>query len=129
MKVATKERKVGRKVIEEATECKFFQVSPLFGSLKSDKGLTENMSPIWAVCNTTSSKKVNMKLDVAIFEVPLLRSLNDVKLPTPSKFPLFNVIVQTAVNTRKIEKDEILYFSTMVDDESESETESKGEDK
>ena len=53
-----------------------------------------------------------MKLDVAVFEVPLLRSLNDVKLPTPSKSPLFNVIVQIAVNTRKIEKDEILYFST-----------------
>ena len=62
-----------------------------------------------------------MKLDVAIFEVPRLRCLNDVKLPTPFKFPLFNVMVQTAVNTRKIEKDEILYFTTMLDDESEGE--------
>ena len=80
-----------------------------------------DMSPIWAVCNTTSLKKVNMKLDVAVFEVPPLRCSTDIKLPNPIQKPMFNVVAQIATNTRKIEKDEILYFTTMLDDESEGE--------
>ena len=128
MKVRTNEKKVGGKAVEEAVEGKFFQISPLFSKFKTDSKMTpENMSPIWGVSKTTSSKKVNMRLDVALFEVPPLRCLNDVKFPSAVKSPLFNVQVQVATNTRKIEKNEILCFSTMLDGESEKEDEGESE--
>ena len=62
---------------------------------------------------------MNMKLDVAIFEVPPLRASSEIKMPSPIHKPMFTVCAQIATNTRKIEKDETLNFTTMDDDDSE----------
>ena len=60
-----------------------------------------------------------MRLDICVWDVPPLKAVSEIRMPSPQQKSMFTVCAQIAINTRKINKDEILYFTIMDADESD----------
>jgi hypothetical protein len=129
IKVLAKEKK-SRIAIQEPdtsqrsqqTRETFYVNSPLFGArlgIKRHKLATNNMSPLWALTRTSSTKDVNMELVVKCFDVAPMQEVGG-KMPSAFKKPMWAALVQAAANTRKIKKGDILHLSLMRDDVSSS---------
>ena len=95
----------------------FYVISPRFwtrdvAQKKSIHHMAEAMSPFWAINRTTSTSDVNMQLKYLCFEVPSIIPIVE-KMPSPIKKPLWTVVMQCAVNTKRIQKGDILHISMM----------------
>ena len=85
-------------------------VSP--GTSKNDDAGT--MSPLWFIQKTLNPGDVNMCLNRATFAVQ--PPTTDNPIFKGSKKSLFDVDILVAVNSKKVKKDDVLYFSVMQED-------------
>ena len=85
-------------------------VSP--GTSKNDDAGT--MSPLWFIRKTHNPGDVNMRLNRATFAVQ--PPTTDNPIFKGSKKSLFDVDILVAVNSKKVKKDDVLYFSVMQED-------------
>lgn len=90
----------------------YFETPVSTGTSKNDDAGT--MSPLWFIQKTNNPGDVNMRLNRATFAVP--PPTTDNPIFKGSKKSLFDVDILVAVNSKKVKKDDVLYFSVMQED-------------
>ena len=91
-----------------------FCIETPMGPGTAKKGDAGTMSPLWFINKSHNSGDVNMRLIRATFAVQ--QPTTDNPIFKGAKKSLFDVDILAAVNSKKVKKNDVLYFSAMKED-------------
>ena len=98
----------------------FFAISPLFMTKKTLKDkkepVTFDLSPFWAIPREPTSKNINMEIQTWVIAVHPPKPIGGARLPVQLRKQMYNVVMQVAVNTVRINAGTYLGVSQMRND-------------